>query len=67
LFREVILEATNPMCQIAEVFGWHFGWPYSPSHATGDRQEYCSGRTLIKLSYKMKIIKEGNATVKVSG
>ena len=25
LFREVILEATNPMRQIAEFFVWHFG------------------------------------------
>jgi hypothetical protein len=39
-------------------------WPYS-ALAAGDRQEYCCAEPVIKLSYKMKIIKEGNATVKV--
>jgi len=38
--------------------------PISALARNGDRQEYRPFRTVINLSYKIKIIKEGNATVK---
>ena len=64
LFREVILVATNPMRQIAEFFVWHFGMALFRPHSGR------SSRVLLMPNYQeiviqMKIIKEGNATVKV--
>jgi hypothetical protein len=64
LFRQVIVVATNPMRQIAEFFVWHFGMAlFRPRSGR-------SSRVLLVPNYhqiviQMKIIKEGNATVKV--
>ena len=64
LFREVIFVVTNPMRQIAEFFVWHFGMAlFRPRSVRSSK--VARAELSIKLSYKMKIIKEGNATVKV--
>ena len=64
LFREVILVATNPIRQIAEFFVWHFGMAlFRPRSVRSSR--VARAELSIKLSYKIKIIKEGNASVKV--
>jgi hypothetical protein len=65
LFREVIFVATNPMRQIAEFFVWHFGNGPIPPSQREIVKSTARAEPVIKLSYKMKIIKEGNATVKV--
>ena len=65
LFREVILVATNPMRQIAEFFVWHFGMALFRPRSGRSSKSTARAEPVIKLSYKMKIIKEGNATVKV--
>jgi hypothetical protein len=54
LFREVILEATNPMRQIAEFFGWHFGMALF--RARSGR----SSRVLLVTNYHQLVIQNEN-------